>query len=698
MFAATLAQAAWATRTRGESAGFAGREHSREGMETLSGFPSQDYETVVIAPPTREPGQSDVPTEELRQAPGAQGDAGKAIENLPGVARPALSGGELVVWGAAPEETRVLVDGMEIPMLYHLGGLRSVVNSGFVRGLSLVPGGYGAEYGRGLGGLVHVETRAPPIEPYQGEVDADVLDASFEAGAAMGHGGGVLLAGRYGYLDRILNGTLPADTRRLFPLPRYHDFQGKVVLPLRDDEKIELVFLTSADGSAIANGGTSPSALAEQDRNQSFSRLGLRYVRALTDGSGVSLMPFVGWDRTQLTQTSGLSIASQSVSSTVLGLRGHYVAPLSPSLTLLVGFDGLLTMANAQHSGPLTIPPREGDIVAFGQPMSGVASTDSWSASIGNLAPYASVEVTRGRWRMLSSLRLDGDAITTNRSAPATAVTPQVGTARLSWSPAPRFALAHQTGSWLTENLALGLYQQAPAPSDLSAVFGAPTLGVEHALHVVAGVEMATMRGLSVQPTLFYRYLWDLVARNPDASPPLAQALVQDGVGRAYGAQLLVRFAPGSAFSGWLAYTISRSERRHASESSYRLFDQDQTHMLTAVANARLGGFVFGTRFRTATGMPRTPVIGSYLDTTTGQYQPIFGQQNTIRLPVFYALDFRVERRFRLRAVNIVPYLEVLNLTNHANVEEYAYDEQFASRSNITGLPILAVAGVSVRF
>jgi hypothetical protein len=39
-----------------------------------------------------------------------------------------------------------------------------------------------------------------------------------------------------------------------------------------------------------------------------------------------------------------------------------------------------------------------------------------------------------------------------------------------------------------------------------------------------------------------------------------------------------------------------------------------------------------------------------------------------------------------------------LNLTNHANVEELAYDEQFASRSNITGLPILAVVGVSVRF
>ena len=42
--------------------------------------------------------------------------------------------------------------------------------------------------------------------------------------------------------------------------------------------------------------------------------------------------------------------------------------------------------------------------------------------------------------------------------------------------------------------------------------------------------------------------------------------------------------------------------------------------------------------------------------------------------------------------------LEILNLTNHANAEEFAYDEQFISRSNITGLPILAVAGVSVWF
>ena len=291
---------------------------------------AETYETIVIAPSAREAGQSDLPAEELRGAPGAQGDAGKALENLPGVARPALAGGELVVWGATPEETRVLVDGMEIPALYHLGGLRATVHTGFVRSLALVPGGYGAEFGRGLGGLVRITSREIAAEKYQGEVDVDVLDASFEAGATVGSGGGVLAAGRVGYLDRILGRTLSADTRRLFPLPHYGDFQGKAIFPLREDERVEVIFLTSSDSSAIAGNSPNPSSVASQQQDRSFTRLGIRYVRALADGSGASLLPFVGWDHTGRDQTAWLGLANEAIDSTVLGFRGDYVVPFSP--------------------------------------------------------------------------------------------------------------------------------------------------------------------------------------------------------------------------------------------------------------------------------------------------------------------------------------------------------------------------------
>jgi hypothetical protein len=655
------------------------------------------YETVVLAPAAAEAGQAHVAEQDLRQAPGAQGDVGKAVQNLPGVARAALAGGELVLWGAPAEESRVVFDGIEIPALYHQSGLRSTVNSALVRSLALIPGGYGAGFGRGLGGLVRIESTAPAFESYRAEANVDVLDASLMASAALGRGAGLIVAGRFGYLDRIFDSALSESTRRIFPLPRYHDFQAKVSIPLRDEEKVDLIVLGSSDASAIANSGVSPSVAASENRDSSFYRVGARYVRFLPDGSGATVTPFVGWDRSTFRRSAGLGGVDQSSSATMVGLRASYDVVFSPALVLTLGVDGLLTWSTLARTGSATLPAREGDIAVFGQPLSGGASTDTWHTATGNLAPYASVEIVHGRWRVVPSFRLDGDLVSTDRSSPATGTSPRVGTTQLPWSPAPRLAISRQALSWLRADLALGLYNQAPAAADLSAVFGTPTLGTMHAMHAVLGAAANIGDKLGFEPSLFYRRLWDLVLRNPNPSPPLAHALVQDGVGRVYGAQALLRFSPVPAFSGWIAYTISRSERRHDSDACYRLLDQDQTHLLTAVANARWRGFTLGTRFRLATGAPRTPVVSSYMDTTTGQFQPVFGAQNSIRLPVFYALDARLEKRFAMHALEVSPYLEILNLTNHGNVEELTYDETFSAPKNITGLPILAVAGVAVR-
>ena len=51
------------------------------------------------------------------------------LHSLPGVARASFGSGQLVVWGAAPNDTRIDVDGVEVPALYHLGGVRSVVSA-----------------------------------------------------------------------------------------------------------------------------------------------------------------------------------------------------------------------------------------------------------------------------------------------------------------------------------------------------------------------------------------------------------------------------------------------------------------------------------------------------------------------------------------------------------------------------------------
>ena len=103
----------------------------------------------------------------------------------PGVGRSAFGSGALIVWGSAPQDTRVNVDGVEIPVLYHVGGMRSTINSDLVRSIDLSPGSYGAEYGRGLGGLVRIELQDPGREGVHGYVAADVMDVSGMVRAAI---------------------------------------------------------------------------------------------------------------------------------------------------------------------------------------------------------------------------------------------------------------------------------------------------------------------------------------------------------------------------------------------------------------------------------------------------------------------------------------------------------------------------------
>ncbi len=92
-------------------------------------------------------------------------------------------------------------------------------------------------------------------------------------------------------------------------------------------------------------------------------------------------------------------------------------------------------------------------------------------------------------------------------------------------------------------------------------------------------------------------------------------------------------------------------------------------------------------------GAPRTPVVGSFYDTTEGRAEPVFGAQNSTRLPAFYELDLRAEKALAIGPVTLRLSLDVLNVTYRKNVEEVGYSFDFSQRRYITGLPILAVLG-----
>jgi hypothetical protein len=626
---------------------------------------------------------------------GTEGDPVKVVQGLPGVARPSFGTGDLIVWGSSPHDTRTYVDGVEIPVLFHGAALRSTVNANLIQDVTLSPGAYGADYGRGLGGVVRVATRDLPTEGAHGYADVDAIDGAAMVSTAIGERVRVAAAGRYGWLDRLLPIVTAQNVDPYFPIPRYGDYQGKIEVDLREGERLDAVFLGSRDDLTTTIPDPDPSRQRSETTGAEYERLYLRYRRLLEDGSSVEVTPWVGHDGSSLDANFGATPASVDSSTWRSGVRAMHRSRVTPWLGLSVGVEIDDGQADITRSGSLEIPPREGDITVFGQPPGPDVNIDHWKAGILDVAPHAQLDFDLGPVVISPGVRADAVLTTVSRQTPQIGSTPSVGLSHLDGMLEPRVALRWRVTPRVSLLGAAGVYSQPPDPADLSSVFGNPTLGSSTAQHVALGPSLRITESLRADVTGFAKWMSDLPIRSPPATPKLAQALLPDGAGRSYGIQVLVRQELWRGLFGWVSYTISRSERATPA-GTWRLFDYDQPHILTAVASQRVGPWTFGARLRVASGLPRTPVVGAFYDATGDQHDPLFGPQSSIRLPTFWQVDARVDRRFDIGRAAVDAYVEALNLTNHTNGEEYVYNIDYTQRGTITGLPFVAVAGVRV--
>jgi TonB family protein len=662
-----------------------------------AGSGDEDEEIVVTAARLKKQVVStEVQATQATRVPGTQGDVLKVVENLPGVARAAAGSSSLVVWGSAPQDTRVYVDGVHVPLLYHGGGYRSILPSDFVKSVELVPGGYGPSYGRGLGGLVTVAMRPLDEEGVHGSAGADVIDASADVRAKVADRLHVAVGARKSYLDTVLANVTSEDVGNIVPIPRYWDAQARIVYDLAPHETIELGGLASSDRIANTLVNPDPSLTTQQTTGTDFQRVYLRYEKHLADGAVVTVVPSFGFTSTMLANSYGAIVTDAKNESTLVGLRADWHGPLIEHVRGAVGVDVEMVASSLHRDGSIGAPPREGDIYVFGEPPPAQVNTDDWKTVIGSLAPYAEADISAfdDRLHLIPGARFEPYITSASKATPAAGIVPDVGTTQEVAHIEPRVAVHYAFTPEISGKAAFGIYHQAPQPEDLSAVFGTPTLGLSSAQHYLAGGVFQLTSSLSVEMTGFLSESQDLVARTQAESPFLAQALEQSGIGRAYGTQFLMRKQQVGRFFGWISYSILRSERKDAPGESWRLFDYDQSHVFTALGSVDLGaGFEAGLRFRYATGYPRTPVIGAYYDARLNTFEPIFGEHNSIRIPPFASLDARIAKRLKFGRIAGEVYLDVQNVTDHSNPEEIVYNTNYTQRGYITGFPILPVLG-----
>lgn len=666
--------------------------------------PQDDYEIAIIAPPEleRQAVQVAVKAEEARSVPGTQGDVLKVVESMPGVGRAAAGTGNIIVWGAAPSDTRTYVGGVRVPVLYHYGGFRSVIHGDEVASVELIAGGYGAPYGRGLGGLILVDRKAPKRDRIHGSIQADLIDASAAFSAPVGKKGSVSISGRKSYVAEL--GSLIGDQsfQNFFTLPSFGDSSARYRHQISDKESVEFGGLFSLDEKTRTSPSDNPEFRAQEYNSLSFMRLDTTYRREDDKGGRLLVVPWYGHDWSKRNSNFGGVQESLSTGTNLFGLRTDYQGRAAENVVARVGLDIEFLQSSVQREGSLTTPPREGDPYIFGRVPPNQLAFDNFSSVSISAAPYLELDFSLfgNKLHVVPGARVEPYVNIAGRARPAREGSPDQKVATEDIGAEPRLLLRYAPTEKVSFQAAGGYYRQPANPADLSAVFGNPSLNVGRAVHAVVGARYAFLPSYSAEATGFMTRSWDIGSRNPSENPRISEVLVQEGEGRSTGVQVLLRKEKGdSRYFGWVAYTFLVSERRDAGKTDYRLFDYDQTHVLTALGALDLGaGFEAGLRVRLATGYPRVSVTGSFYDAQAGRYEPTLGAQNSIRIPMFFQLDARVAKTFEFSSSKLQIYLDVQNATNQQNPEEIAYSPDYAEQRYVIGMPILPVLGARFEY
>ncbi len=224
-------------------------------------------------------------------------------------------------------------------------------------------------------------------------------------------------------------------------------------------------------------------------------------------------------------------------------------------------------------------------------------------------------------------------------------------------------------------------------------VFGDPHLQSNRALELSSGVEQELTRDLSMSVEGFYKKMDHLLEQTPATNG--SNTYGNAGTGRVIGAELLLKYAGDGPWSGSLAYTLSRSTRVDHPGDQTRLFEWDQTNVVTLLGAYQGGnGWSYSGRFRYVTGNPYTPCAGGRLDSAAGVYGCVDGPLYSARNPAFNQLDIRIEKQWVYTSWKLSFYADLINVLHHKNSESVAYNFNYTQSGHIYGLPFIPSLGV----
>ena len=634
--------------------------------------------------PRKEVNRRTLEVAEIEKIPGNFGDPIKVVQNLPGVARAPFGGGEIIVRGSSPEDTKVYVDGIEVPLIYHFGGLRSVVPAGMLQSIDFYPGNFSTYYGRSIGGVLDVDLKSLRPEAIHGYVDVNIYDSGVFLEAPIIDDLSIAVAARRSYIDYVLEAVIPEDAPiNLITAPRYYDYQTQINWSPAEAHNLRLFVFGSNDLLRILFENPKDLDVNLQSGDASFET---DFVRAIlthtwTPSADYKNTAQVAFGRDVIETSLGDQFYF-NLYNNQFSIRDESAWIATPDMTLVAGLDTQISWTDVSIELPR--PPKEGDS-SFNEDITDTVALEVDGAVTVAPAAYFNLELKATEDLLfIPGFRVD--------------YIDRIG--ELTYDPrlTARYAMTDQ---WTLKG-GVGLFHQEPPPDETTEGFGNPDLKPEEAIHYSLGAEYVPRDypALLIDSTLFYKDMRDLVSRTTELGEDGEEEVYNNGGrGRVYGLELLVRHKFANRFFGWVTYTLSRAERLDFGENAWRLFDFDQTHILTVIGSYQLPkNWEIGMRWRLVSGNPFTPIVGGAYNVDLDEYEPITGAVNSARLEPFHQLDLRVDKRWIYDTWTFNAYLDIQNTYNRPNAEGTEYSFDYRDSRPQQGLPILPIIGVRAEF
>ena len=619
---------------------------------------------------------------EIRAMPGTGGDIVRAVQSLPGVARSPFNTGQLIVRGTSPEDSGFYLGGAPLPIVFHFGGLATVINADSLDQVAYLPGNFGVRYGRRVGGVVDLRTDRSLPDRSWGYASVDLFQTSLFVQSRITEQAALTFSGRRSYIDAILNpfvqvALAEGDTLRL---PAFTDAQLRLLRRKEDGSTLDGMLILSQDRFSYseqdfdAEDGTETSELTIQ-----FLKGWVQW-REILEGGWITELTLSGGpeDTRAVYQEEDETFDQRSAAAGRLEVyRG---VPEDGWVGWRMGVD--VEVADQEYSF---------DAEALNE----FTEFDGVESGQGQIVwPGVYIEQTQrtrdGSFEGVPGVRVD--AMITDSGYQAVSIDPRLG---LRWTLSPSTRLR---GS-------VGRYSQFPLLRELEPPQGNDSLLPEWALQTSLGIDQEINTSLSVEATAYHLWLQDVIVGREDrfvfqlGPPPTAPLdtapYANEGTGRNFGVEGLVRYEDPRLLA-WLGATVSSATRVKRPDQERSRFEYDQPLVLTAVSSYKFPrALQLGVRLRYSSGNPYTPVTGN-IRVLDGEHTflPLYDTNNSSRTPTYFTIDTRVDKTWTYEKWRLTAYLDLQNTTNRRNVELVNYSYDWSEELYVYSLPILPAFGV----